>query len=189
MGMMNASAPDPAGVVLCNPFKWEILMLMLIENHVISVPSTPAKWISFRNHKNRKVVGGKNNVLVLYVDPSAPNPSGVVLWDHFIWSILYSFLIKNHVQKSWFVFVPSTPAKWISFCNHKNRKVVGGKHNVLVHYVCGYLVLSSETLSNEIFCCSFWLKIMLFLCLPHQQNEFHSPTIETEQMLEANTMY
>ena len=132
MGMMDVSAPDPSGVVLCNPFKWDILLFILIENHVVCVPSTPAKWISLRNHRNRKVVGGKHNVLVLYVNASAPNPSGVVLYNPFIWDILYSFLIKNHAVPS--MCVLSTPANCISFCNHKNRKVVRGKHNVIIQY-------------------------------------------------------
>ena len=36
----------------------------------------------------------------------------------------------------------------------------------------------------------FWSKIMLlFLCLPHQQNEFHSGTTSTEKLQEANTMF
>ena len=43
MGMMDASAPHPSSVVLCNPFKGDILLFILIENHVVCVPSTPAK--------------------------------------------------------------------------------------------------------------------------------------------------
>ena len=114
------------------PFIWDILYSFLIKTHVVVfVPSTPAKWISFHKHRNRKVVGGKYNVLVFYVNASAPSPSGVVLCNPFIWDILYSFLIKNHVVVS----VPSTKAKWISFRNHRSRKVVGGKHNVLVSHV------------------------------------------------------
>ena len=38
----------------------------------VFVPSTPAKSILFRNHRNRKVVGGNHNVLVLYVDVCSP---------------------------------------------------------------------------------------------------------------------
>ena len=112
---VDASAPNPSGVVLCNPFIWDILYSYLIKNHVVVfVPSTPAKWISFRNQRNRKVVGGNHNVLLLYVDASTPDSSGVVLCNPFIWDILYSFLIKNHVV----VGVPSTTVKWILFCNH-----------------------------------------------------------------------
>jgi hypothetical protein len=39
----NASAPNPEGVILCNPFKWDILLFILIENLVVCVPSTKAK--------------------------------------------------------------------------------------------------------------------------------------------------
>ena len=55
----------------------------LIENHVIFVRATTAKSISFLNHKNRKIVGGKHNVLVHSVDASAPNSSIVVLCNPF----------------------------------------------------------------------------------------------------------
>ena len=60
-------------------------------------------------------------------------------------------------QKSSCCFCAFHNSEWISFCNHRNRKVVGGKHNVLVpHYVNvsapTHLVLLSATLSNEIFC-------------------------------------
>ena len=130
MGMMDASASNPSGAGLCNPFIWDILWFILIENHVVCVPSTTAKWISFRNHRNRKFLGGKHNVLVLYVDASAPNSSSVVLWNPFKWNICLLILIKNHV-----VCVPWTTVKVISFCNHRSRKVVGGKHNVLVLFV------------------------------------------------------
>ena len=41
-----------------------------------------------------------------------------------------SFLIKNLV-----IFVRATTVNQILFLNHMSRKVVGGKHNVLVHYV------------------------------------------------------
>ena len=33
------------------------------------------------------------------------------------------------------VFVPTTTAKQILFLNHMNKKVEGGKHTVLIHYV------------------------------------------------------
>ena len=55
----------------------------LIKNLVICVPTTLAKRILFLNHMNKKVVGGKHNVLVDYVDASAPDPSGVVLCNPF----------------------------------------------------------------------------------------------------------
>jgi hypothetical protein len=56
----------------------------LIKNLVIFVCATTAKSITFRNHRNRKVVGGKHNVLVHYVDVDVPDPSGVVLCNPFI---------------------------------------------------------------------------------------------------------
>ena len=154
--------------LLCSPFKWDILLFILIKNHVfVFVPSTTAKWISSRNHRNRNGVGGKHNVLILYVNASAPNPSGVVLCNPFKWDISYSFLIKNHVV----VFVPSTTAKWISTRNQRNRNGVGGKHNVLVHY----LDTSAFDSSGVVLCnpfkwdilCSFLIKnLLIFACLP-----------------------
>ena len=80
----------------------------------------------------------------------------------------------------------------ISFCNHRNRKVVGGKHNALVLYVDAsapnslYLVLSSETLYMRYFVFIIFLIkdhiMLLFLCLPQQQNEYHSATTKTEKL-------
>ena len=179
-------SPNPSGVVFCNSFKWDILLFILIENHVICVPSTTTKWISFCNHGNRKLVGGKHSVLVLYVNASASNPSCFVLCKSFKWDILYSFLIKNHVV----VFVPSTTVNCNLFNNNKNKIVVGGNCNMLVYPV--HLVLPSATLSNETVCVHFfWSKsiILLFLCLPQQWNEFHSATTGTEKLYVANTMF
>ena len=127
---VDVCTPNLFGVVLWNPFKWDILWFILIKTLFIFVPATKAKWILFFNHRNRKVAGGKPNILVHYVDVFAPNLFGVVLWNPFKWDILWFILIKTL-----FIFVPATKAKWILFCNHRNRKVVGGKHNVLVHYV------------------------------------------------------
>ena len=138
----------------------------LVKKLVICVPSTPAKWISFHKHRNRKVVGGKHNILVHYADAITSNLSGVVLSNPFRWDICGSFLIKNLV-----VCVPSKPAKWISFHNHMNRKVVGGKHNVLVYYKNA----SAPDSSGVVHCNSIILDILwfilfenlVFLCLPH----------------------
>ena len=116
---VDVIAPNLFGVVLCNPFKWDILCSFLTKKHVVvSVPSTPAIWISFHNHMDRKVVGGKLNALILYVNACAPNLSGVVLCNPFKWDILCSFLTKK----------------------------------------------------------------LLFLCLPHQQNEYHSTTTWREML-------
>ena len=163
--------------IFCVHFRSKIILL-------ICVPSTAVKWVSFCNHRNRKGVGGKNNVLVHYVNVSAPDPTGVVLCNPFKWDILYSFLIKNHVVVC---FVPSTPAKCISLLNHKNRKFVGGKHNILI--LC---VNASAPNSSGVVLCnpfkwdilySFLIKnhVVLFLCIPHQQNEYLSATTTTEK--------
>ena len=60
----HASAPDPESIVLCNTFKCDILLLILIENLVVCVPSTTANCNLSNNHRNKKVVGGNYNVLV-----------------------------------------------------------------------------------------------------------------------------
>ena len=127
----------------------------LVKNLVVCVPSTTADCNLFNNHRNRKVVKGKHNVLVLYVNDSAPNPFGVVLCNTFIWDILlFIILLENHVA-----CVPSTTAKWISFRNNRNRKVVGGKHNVLVLYVNVYAPDSA----GAVFCNPFKWDILWFI--------------------------
>ena len=52
-------------------------------------------------------------------------------------------------------------------------------------------VLSSATLSNEIFYGSPLIKnlILLFVCLPQQQNEFYSAATGTKNWWEATTMF
>ena len=135
----NASASNSEGVVLCSPFKWDILCSFLIENVVIFVPSTTAKWISFRNHRNRKVVGGKHNVLVHYVDASAPNPSGVVLCNPFIWDIL------------WFIYFWSKIVVWSKIHTFHYLNIPSGKleHRIdslssLGHITCEWKASSSQ---------------------------------------------
>ena len=76
-----------------------MLYSFLIENHVICVPSTTAKWISFQNHRNRKVVRGKHNILVLYVNASAPDPSGVVLCNTLMRYFVFIFDQKSYGPK------------------------------------------------------------------------------------------
>ena len=61
---LNVCAPDPSGVVLCNPFKWDILLFFLIKNLIICVPAITVKCFLFLNHSTGKVVGGKHNVQV-----------------------------------------------------------------------------------------------------------------------------
>ena len=60
----------------------------LIKNLVIFVCLTAAKQILFLNHRNGKVVGGKHNVLVHYLNASAPDPSDVFLCYPFKCDIL-----------------------------------------------------------------------------------------------------
>ena len=57
------------------------------------------KWISFYNHRNRGAVGGRHNVLLLYVDVSAHNPPGAVLCIPFIWDILLFIPNQNLAQQ------------------------------------------------------------------------------------------
>ena len=52
------------------------------------VRASKAKQIVSINHMDRKVVGGKFNVLVHYVDDCLPNLSGVVFCNPSIWDIL-----------------------------------------------------------------------------------------------------
>ena len=116
--------------------------------------------------QEQKVVEGKLNVLVHYVDISAISLFDVVPYNPFKWDILW-FIFE---QKSFFC-VPTTLAKQILFHNHRNKKLVGGIYNVLVHYMDASapdpsgIVLCNTW--NEIFCGSFWSKISLFVCLPH----------------------
>ena len=79
----NANSLNPECVVVCNPFKGDILWFILIKNLVVCVPSTTADGNLFNNHRNKKGVGGNTNVLVHYVDASAPEPEGVVLCNTF----------------------------------------------------------------------------------------------------------
>ncbi|OEU09744.1 hypothetical protein FRACYDRAFT_248001 [Fragilariopsis cylindrus CCMP1102] len=93
--------------------------------------------------KNRKVVGGKHNVLVHYVNVCAPDPSG---------ALSSATLVVHFDQKScYYLFV-------------------GGKINALLHYVdvCApdpSGVLSSATLPYEIFCNSSLIE-NLVVCVP-----------------------
>ena len=76
--------------------RYFVVCLFLIQNHVFfCVPATKAKWILFLNHRNRKVVRGKHNVLIHYADASAPDPSGFVLCNTFKWDIL---LCVQHIH-------------------------------------------------------------------------------------------
>ena len=102
------------------------------------------------------MVGGKHKVLVYHVNASAPDLEGLVLCNTLSNEIFYgSSLIENLV-----VCVPSTTVDCNLFCNHRNKKVVGGKHNVLVYHVDASTPgpedpVLCNTLSNEIFCCVY----------------------------------
>ena len=90
---MDGSATNLSGVILCNPFKWVILLFISSrKSGCCCVCASTANWILFLNHRNRKVVGGTHNILVHYVDDAAddcaPNLSGVVLCNPFKWDIL-----------------------------------------------------------------------------------------------------
>ena len=93
------------------------------------VPSTPAECTIIPQPKEQKVVGGNYNVLIQYVDTSAPSLEDAVLCNPFKYDILLFILVKNLV-----VCVPSTTADCNLFNNNRNRNVVGGNHNVLVYY-------------------------------------------------------
>ena len=125
---------------------------------IICVPATKGKWILFLNHKDRKDVGGKHNALVHYVDASAP--THLVLSSATLSNEIFcgTFLIKNLV-----ICVPTTLAKRIFFHNHMYKKVVGGKHNVLVHYVDDCAPnLSGVVLYNILLFIFFLIKILFF---------------------------
>ena len=64
---------------------------------ICSVPTTLANQFFFCNHRNRKVVGDKHNVLIHFSKANAPEPSGVVSCNTFKWDILWFILIKNLV--------------------------------------------------------------------------------------------
>ena len=88
---VDVCATDLAGVVIWNLFIWDILWFISIKNHIICVP----KWILFLKHRNRKVVGGKHNVLVHFVNVSAPDLAGVVIWNSFTWDFLWFITIEK----------------------------------------------------------------------------------------------
>ena len=155
-----------------------------------------ANQILFCNHRNRKLVGGKHNILIHYLDASAPDSSGYVLCNPFKWDILCSYLIKNHLV----IFVHATTANRIPFCNRRNRKVVGGKHNILIHY----LDVSAPDSSGYVLCnpfkwdilCSYLLKMLHnsemnlktypylpvdVCCIETPTNHFHTTFVKINQ--------
>ena len=98
---VDVCAPDLSGVVFWNPFKWYILLSIISDlNKIMLFVCLPQQIWFISDQKSSCCLCAFHNKYG-------------------------SFLIKNHLV----VYVPSTPAKWISFHNQKNRKVVGGKHN------------------------------------------------------------
>ena len=80
-------------------------------------------------------------------------------------------------------------AKWILFLNHRNRKVVGGKYNVLVHWRnVGVPNQSGFVLCNPLFI-SGWKSVCLCACVHQQQNKLYSSTTGTEMLWEAHIMF
>ena len=113
----------------CYPLQsFQIRYLVFISDQkswiFLCVPATKAKWILFLNHRNRKVLGGKHNISVYYVNACASDSCGVVLWNPFKWDFLSFNLFENLV-----VLLPTTLAKQTLFFNYRN------KQNVLEHYV------------------------------------------------------
>ena len=78
-----------------------------------------------------KDVGGKHNVVVHYGDDSAPSHLVLSSASPSYEIFCGSYLNKNHLD----VFVRATTAKQFFSLNHIDINVVGGKDNVLVHYV------------------------------------------------------
>ena len=107
----------------------------LIKNYlVVFVPSTTVKCISCCNHSNRKVVGGKHNVLVHYVDVSVPNPSGVVvLCTPFKWDVLCSFLIKKHMAQNSYIAIKALMHHQYYGLNTPKKRY-GAHHNTPTRY-------------------------------------------------------
>ena len=126
----------------------------LIENLAICVPTTLAKQVLFLNHINKKVVWGKHIVLVHYVNACAPDPSAVLLCNHFIWDILW--FISDWKSCCLCAYHNS---KMNSFLNQMNKKVVGGVHNVLIHY----LDASAPDPSGTVLCIPFRWDILWFI--------------------------
>ena len=97
-----------SGIVVCNPFKFYVHFFWskIIGLCVYACNSSETNFIP--QPQQWKVIGGKHNALVCYVNVCAPDPAGVVLWNPFIWDILWFILIKNLV-----IFVRATTVKRI----------------------------------------------------------------------------
>ena len=79
------------------PFHMRYSVVHFVWKSCYFVCATAVKLILFLNHMNRKMVGDKHNILVHYVDVSAPESSGIVLCNPVRWNILWFILIKKLV--------------------------------------------------------------------------------------------
>ena len=72
--------------VISSPLVW-ILTKIIIKQLIMATTPTPTrlgKHAINHNHRERKVIGGKHNVLVHYMDACVPDSSDVVIWNPFI---------------------------------------------------------------------------------------------------------
>ena len=119
------------------------------------------------NHRSRKVVGDKHNVLKHYVDVSAPDPSVTVICNPFKCDILW-FISE---PKSCFFCVCATKAKTNFIHQPQEQKRCRWQtqcSSALCECLCTqpiWCCLMKPTLSNEIFCGSFLVKNLVILCV------------------------
>ena len=132
-----------------------LLLFILTENLDIFVPGTTAKQILSLNHRNRKDVGGKHNVLVHYVNASAPNLFDVLFCNPFKWHIL--LFISD--QKSCYICSCNSSEK--NFIPQLQKQKSGRREaqwsNTLCECLCtwpSWVLSYGRTLPNEIFCVS-----------------------------------
>ena len=96
-------------------------------------------------------------------------------------TLCYSFLIQNHIEMN-FIQQPQEQksCRRHTQCSSTMWMVVQQT----------YLVLSSATLSNELFCYSFLVEnLVVVVCVHQQQTEFYSSTTGTEKLQEAHTIF
>ena len=83
MGVCTGGLHNYCCVMMLCTFKLFLQMRywcsLLVKNQFVCVRASTAKQILFLNHRNRKVVGGKYNVLVHWRNVGVSNPSGFVL--------------------------------------------------------------------------------------------------------------
>ena len=75
----------PSNEILCGSLSLvEIMLFCVCVCVCVCVCATTAKEILFFNHRKKKVVGGKHNLIVYYVDASASDTSGIVTYNPFL---------------------------------------------------------------------------------------------------------